>query len=182
MKHNNAKINGFITNLGKYNEGVLIGEWISFPISEDELSEVYERIGINLDEPINGVWYEETFFTDWDNEIDFNFGEYPDIDEVNEIADWLESLDRWEDETLEAALEIWDFSEIYENGLDAYSLYSDVNSNYDLGYYWIEESGCYDIKALGSLANYIDYEAFGRDVAMDADGGFTKNGFIEYIG
>ena len=31
---------GFITNLGKYNEGYLIGKWIDFPISEEELKEV----------------------------------------------------------------------------------------------------------------------------------------------
>ena len=30
-------INIFITNLGKYNEGELIGEWVTLPISEEEL-------------------------------------------------------------------------------------------------------------------------------------------------
>ena len=48
------KIKGYITNLGKYNEGVLLGEWITFPIDENELEEVFERIGINEE-------YEETF-------------------------------------------------------------------------------------------------------------------------
>ena len=32
-----SDIKGFITNLGKYNEGELIGEWIDFPIDEDAL-------------------------------------------------------------------------------------------------------------------------------------------------
>lgn len=32
-----AKIEGFITNLGKYNEGELVGGWIEFPIDNDEL-------------------------------------------------------------------------------------------------------------------------------------------------
>lgn len=37
----------FLTNLGKYNEGELIGEWVELPASSEELQEVFERIGIN---------------------------------------------------------------------------------------------------------------------------------------
>lgn len=51
------KIRGFITNLGKYSEGELVGEWIDFPISDEELDEVKARIGLNAE-------YEEYFFTD----------------------------------------------------------------------------------------------------------------------
>ena len=34
----------YIANLGKYNEGYLVGDWFSFPIDEDD---VKERIGLN---------------------------------------------------------------------------------------------------------------------------------------
>ncbi len=36
----------FVTNLGKYNEGELVGEWVHFPTTEEEMNEVFERIGI----------------------------------------------------------------------------------------------------------------------------------------
>ena len=36
----------FITNLGKYNEGSLVGEWVKFPTTAEELQKVFERIGI----------------------------------------------------------------------------------------------------------------------------------------
>ena len=36
----------FVTNLGKYNEGELVGEWVHFPTTEEEMKEVFERIGI----------------------------------------------------------------------------------------------------------------------------------------
>ena len=36
----------FITNLGKYNEGELVGEWVKFPTTSEELQKVFERIGI----------------------------------------------------------------------------------------------------------------------------------------
>ena len=34
----------YIANLGKYNEGYLVGDWFSFPIDEEEVA---ERIGLN---------------------------------------------------------------------------------------------------------------------------------------
>lgn len=52
----------FLTNLGKYNEGELVGEWISLPVSEEELEAVKERIGINEQ-------YEEWFITDYETDI-----------------------------------------------------------------------------------------------------------------
>ena len=39
-------IKGFIANSEKHLEGKLIGEWITFPISEEELNEVLKRIGV----------------------------------------------------------------------------------------------------------------------------------------
>ena len=36
----------FITNLGKYNEGELIGEWVKFPTSAEEIRTVLDSIGI----------------------------------------------------------------------------------------------------------------------------------------
>ncbi|MFQ6794497.1 MAG: antirestriction protein ArdA, partial [Thomasclavelia sp.] len=34
----------YIANLGKYNEGELVGDWFSFPIDEEDVA---ERIGLN---------------------------------------------------------------------------------------------------------------------------------------
>ena len=79
-------LKGFITNLGKYNEGFLIGEWIEFPINEDELEAVFERIGINEQ-------YEEYFFTDWECPFETGLGEYESIESVNELAEELEQAD-----------------------------------------------------------------------------------------
>lgn len=166
------EIKGFITNLGKYNEGELIGEWITFPIDEDDLDEVLERIGINEQ-------YEEYFFTDWETNFDDDFGEYVSIDEVNEIA---EKLNNWDEDTFNAACEIWRMSEVLENDPGDYILYPDIKDDYDLGYYYVEDSGYYDLSNLGYLANYIDYESFGRDIRIESSGGFTEYGWIEYIG
>ena len=169
------EIRGYITNLGKYNEGQLVGEWIDFPIAENELKDALQRIGINEQ-------YEEYFFTDWDSELDLYpiLGEYPSIAYVNEIAEKVEAFDN--DDLLLAATELWNLDEILENGPESYWLAADINNDEELGYYWIEDSGCYDVKELGRLANYIDYEAFGRDVRLESNGDFTSYGYVEYMG
>ena len=164
-----VEIKGYITNLGKYNEGELIGEYITFPIDADELKEVFKRIGIN-------ERYEEYFFTDWDCEVNLNLGEYVSIKDMNELA---EKLSDWDADLLAAVCEIWNLDEALEHTPDDYILMSDVRTDSDLGYYWIEESGCYDLSNLGNLAHYIDYEAFGRDVRFESNGGFTDYGWIE---
>ena len=47
----------YLTNLGKYNEGELVGEWVELPATDEELEKVKERIGINK-------FYEEWFITE----------------------------------------------------------------------------------------------------------------------
>lgn len=34
----------FVTNLGKYNEGALVGEWVKFPTTQEEMQKVFERM------------------------------------------------------------------------------------------------------------------------------------------
>ena len=59
----------FITNLGKYNEGALVGEWVKFPTTAEELKKVFERIGIGAKDDF-GQTYEEWFITDYDCYVD----------------------------------------------------------------------------------------------------------------
>ena len=163
----------YVTNLGKYNEGELLGEWVDFPVSEEELDEVFARIGID------GKYYEEYFITDYEGIWAGSMkDEYISIERLNDIAETLQEFD---EDVLAAALEYWTLYDVLEMNPIDLMIYSDVHDEYDLGYYWLEESGCYN---LGNdiLRRYFDYEAFGRDIAMEAQGGFTSKGFIEYVG
>ena len=38
----------FITNLGKYNEGFLVGEWVKFPVTNEEMQAVFRRHAHNF--------------------------------------------------------------------------------------------------------------------------------------
>jgi len=55
----------YITNLGKYNEGELVGEWVKFPTRSEDLKKVFERIGIGSKDDF-GNPYEEWFISDYD--------------------------------------------------------------------------------------------------------------------
>ena len=78
----------FLTNLGKYNVGELIGEWVELPVSQEELKKVFERIGINEEYEE----YEEYFITDYECDL-YEVGEYENIDKLNDIAERIKELD-----------------------------------------------------------------------------------------
>ena len=60
---NDCSIRAFIANLDKYNEGELVGEWVDFPATPDEMEGVLDRIGIGESDPFGNV-YDEIFITD----------------------------------------------------------------------------------------------------------------------
>ena len=177
-----AKIEGFITNLGKYNEGELIGKWIEFPISDDELQNVLKEIGcyyVDDDGVEHNVEYEEYFFTDWNNNISFDFGEYPNLEEVNEFAERVEALSESEQEYIELLMDGYT-SDINE-ALDIiaggnYVVWHDCDSMEDVAYNYVEETGMLN-NIPSNIANYFDYAALGRD--MDIEGAFLEgNGYF----
>ena len=181
------ELQAFVTNLGKYNEGELVGEWVSFPVTPEEMRAVLDRIGIGHPDDF-GVPYEEVFITDYDTDlygVSGELGEYESLDKLNYLASRLEELSPDELEKYKAILESADIPESGIDGLinltfnlDRYDIYPDISDEEDLGRYYVEESGIYDTKAMGALANYIDYEAFGRDIALDEGGHFTDHGYI----
>lgn len=162
-----CEMKAYITNLGKYNEGYLVGKWIDFPIDEDDFKKELENIGVK-----ENTMYEEWFITDYDCSL-FDmydaFGEYPSIDDINEVA---EALEDHEDE-LSALLEVCSYAdalEYLEN--DDYTFYEGMTLE-DVAYEIVEE--CYNLPEIAQ--RYFDYKAFARDLSFD---GYheTSNGVI----
>ena len=178
----------FITNLGKYNEGELVGEWVKFPTTADELKKVFERIGIGSEDDF-GQPYEEWFITDYDCYVGGLYdklGEYANLDELNYLASKLDEMDRSEYNQFLAAMEmgehtgsIQDLINLTEN-LDCYDVYPDIEDHDDLGRYYIDELEAMQVP--DHLRNYIDYEAYGRDIAIDENGSFTEFGYVRDTG
>lgn len=178
----------FITNLGKYNEGELIGEWVKFPTTADEMKAVFERIGIGQTDEF-GCVYEEWFVTDYDCYVDGLYdklGEYVNLDELNYLASRLDEMTPSEYEQFQAAMEMGEHTGSLEEiinmtyNLDCYDVYPGIHDHDDLGRYYIEELGAMEIPSY--LESYFDYEAYGRDIALEEGGEFTDFGYVRDTG
>ena len=178
----------FITNLGKYNEGELVGEWVKFPTTAEELKQVFDRIGIGQKDDF-GQPYEEWFITDYDCYVGALYdklGEYENLDELNYLASKLGEMGQGEYAQFQAAMEVGNHSGSLQEIInltdnpDCYDLYPSIQDYDDLGRYYIEELDAMQVPE--HLRNYIDYEAYGRDVAMDESGDFTDLGYVRDTG
>ena len=182
---NEPIISAFITNLGKYNEGELVGKWHDFPTTKEEIIQTFEEIGID------GVTYEEFFITDYDISISGVYdclSEYASIDEINYLATKIAELDEGQLEIFQSAVGLDNYYSSLKylinltDNLDCFDYLEGVTDDYDLGYYWINESGCYDTDSMGHLYNYFDYERFGRDISLEESGIYTDKGYIRNNG
>lgn len=169
----------YITNLGKYNEGELVGETLEFPTSPQEVQALLKRIGVD------GIRYEEFFITSFDGDVlglyDY-LGEYENLDELNHLACLLSELDKSDLEKFEAAVAsgehtsgVGDLINLAEN-LDCYDFYIGVSDDETLGRIYAEDMELINIPE--NLRDYFDYEAYGRDMRINEDGGFVKGGFF----
>lgn len=159
----------FLTNLGKYNEGYLIGEWVTLPVDDDELEEVKQRIGIN-------EYYEEMFITDYESDIDgVKVHEYSGIDELNEMAEMLEELDEGDREIIGAIMsEGYTISEALDKKDNVIVFYG-CNDMEDVAIEYCAECGILDGMP-EHLRNYFDFAAYGRDMSFEGTFIFTNSG------
>lgn len=160
----------YLTNLGKYNEGYLIGEWVTLPVDDDKLEEVKKRIGIN-------EHYEEMFITDYESDIDgVKVNEYSNIVELNEMVETLECYDDDDKATLIALMSEcgYTINEAIEKSSDV-NIFYDCDNMEDVAILYCEECGILD-GIPEHLRSYFDFAAYGRDMSFEGHFVFTNNG------
>lgn len=91
----------------------------------------------------------------------------------------------WEAEKFAAAVDFGEYNSVpalinLTQNLDCFEFYTGIENEGDLGRYYIEEMCTLEIPE--HLENYIDYEAYGRDMSMDEDGRFTEGGYVVRTG
>lgn len=157
----------FITNLAKYNEGYLIGDWITLPLPPEELDESIEEI--LMDD-------EEYFITDYETELPMDIGEYTCVYNLNELAEQLDYLNDHDLKKVKALLEWGAYRDLEDaiDNVDNYILYEDIDDERDLAWYVLGELYP-DVP--DNIKSYIDTKRFGRDLAMD--GYISEYGYIE---
>lgn len=172
---NNNEIKIALTNLGAYNEGKLRFEWLTLPFTEDERQDALKRIGID------GIIYEEYFISDY--EAPFTIGEYDNIDDLNEKVEILKEFNYNEIEVIETYLnevndDIDEAINVIHNG--EYMLFEDCRNMAEVAERYLEETGMlHDMDDI--LARYFNYEAFGRDMAIDGNFHEYQDGYIEIL-
>lgn len=149
--------------------GELVGDWFSFPLDEEVIA---ERIGLNAE-------YEEYVIHDTDN-FPMEISEYISISELNRIYEQLEELPDYLLDDLDSFVSYYGSLEELVEHKDDIILYSGCETMTDLAYYLIDEEQSLG-EILSSLQNYIDYEAYGRD--LDIEGTFiaTNAGIFEVL-
>lgn len=176
-------ISAYVTNLGKYTEGELVGKWLDFPTTQKEINKVLHEIGID------GIRYEEIFITDYESNIcglAECFGEYESLFALNYLAEKIQESDSTIEE-VEALLDFGEYTGSIEelvtllDNTDCFMMYAEVENDYELGYYYIHELGLIQELKESVLERYIDYEAYGRDVRLEEGGIYTHNGYYVYM-
>lgn len=82
------KINVFVSNLAKYNDGELTGQWTTLPVA-DVNKDILDKLelGGNSKDGYNAEW----FISDY--EAPFKISEYDSLYQLNELAKALEAYD-----------------------------------------------------------------------------------------
>ena len=162
-------ISVFLNTWGNYNEnGADGGFWVELPC---DLDEVLERLAASTGEDVDEM---EVFINDFETEIGgLEISENSNISELNDLAEQLESLDKYDLEKLQAILEAE--GESLENALDNmddYIYYSNMSLE-EVAHEIVNE--CYDLPDIAQ--RYFDYAAFARDLGNN---GYTEteNGVI----
>ena len=174
-------LEAYIANLEKYEKGEIFGKWVDFPASEEEIRKALKDIGAKDESGVIITNYKY----DLCEELPQILGNFVSLEDLSELAESFGNLCSFEQEKFYAILEyeggsldgVRDLLEVIEN-LDNYEFLPGVSNDKDLGYYWIEESGCYDLESMGDLARYLDHESFGRDVRIDQCGFYTSYGYV----
>lgn len=160
----------YIANLGKYNEGELVGAWFTPPV---DFEDVKERIGLNDS-------YEEYAIHDY--ELPFDIDEYTPIEEINRLCALAEELEGTpiEEEMREIQHYFFgSFEEMVEHK-DDIICYPDCDDMADVARYLLEESGTLG-EVPAHLQSYIDYESYGRDLELERNFLVTSHGVFEYV-
>ena len=186
----------YLANLGKYNEGILKGEWVELPLSETELEEAMVNIGvahydkegnfvpyvIETDENGYEYVYEEYAIHDYETDLNISISEYSSLNDLNTVAEIVEDFEL---DQVNALLDggVIDMKDLIEGDLEEImqnytfvELEPTMNEEQEVGYAYVDEV-CGGLECLSKeiLERYFDYEAFGRDILLSGEGFVSGN-------
>ena len=172
-------LSGYLSNLGAYAGGRPAGEWVTFPTTAGHMKEVFDRIGIDVQN--REAWH----FTEFQSPIPHlaeKLGEHEHPDELNYLGKLLEMQFDDDREKFAAAIALGDHaSSVAElinlaQNLDCYWIYPSVHNEEEYGHYLVDELEEPELPE--EAKKYFMYEEYGRDAAINDGGLFTEQGYI----
>lgn len=186
----------WIGNLGKYNEGELVGDWLELPVTNKELeSFLREKVGLQLtqkevDESLAkyGVCYEEYMINDYETDLPINVSEYSNLSMLNLLAKASERVTNME--AVEAFIECEntdDIEEIINIMLQedripyyTYGIENDTLSKEEkYGMQKAENMGITELLQKHNIENYFDYEEYGNEDDLSGYVELFDEGYID---
>ena len=171
-------LSGYLSNLGAYAGGRPAGEWVTFPTTAGHMKEVFDRIGIDVQN--REAWH----FTEFQSPIPHlaeKLGEHEHPDELNYLGKLL-SMQFDDREKFAAAIALGDHASSVEElinlaqNLDCYWIYPSVHNEEEYGHYLVDELEEPELPE--EAKKYFMYEEYGRDAAINDGGLFTEQGYI----
>ena len=146
----------YVGTYGKYNDGSLCGLWIDLSTFNDfdDFIDFCKAIHADEEDPELMAQDFEGFPRQWYNEG------FMSEDDFDNIIEYSELCDKYSREAVDDYMEFHDELDDFE---EAYC--GEWDSEEDFARHIVSE--CYDLeRSMGQLANYFDYEAFGRELFM----------------
>ena len=175
----------FITDLAAYNNGFLVGEWVTLPLSGKELYLAIQQV-LNEGEYLcqSDSMHEEIFITDyeWVGLELFNVGEYASPFDVNDDVGKVYELSDYQQRAVAFLLSEGITSEVDDAIEKADDVVIHKNQNLeDVAHEVLNE--CYGLDTLPPLiVNNIDYRGVARDLDYDGTYWEIDGDVFEYVG
>lgn len=175
-------IDVWIGNLGKYNEGELVGGWLKLPKTNEEIDKFLKEV-VMLNEE-----YEEYMINDYATDLPLHIGEYENLKNLNLIAKIaenvteMEAIEAYVDSQGEMTLE--ELANLMEQEDDiGYYRFSSGNeymsSEEKMGYEMAESIGIIDTLRRMGIEDFFDFESYGRSWE-NGDITIMDNGYIDF--
>lgn len=175
-------IDVWIGNLGKYNEGELVGGWLKLPKTNEEINQFLKEV-VKLDEE-----YEEYMINDYATDLPLHIGEYENLKNLNLIATIaenvteMEAIEAYVDSQGEMTLE--ELANLMEQEDDiGYYRFSSGNeymsSEEKMGYEMAESTGIIDTLRRMGIEDFFDFESYGRSWE-NGDITIMEDGYIDF--
>lgn len=174
----------YITDLAAYNNGYLLGKWITLPLDKEKIEKEINEV-LQLGSNTIGEETEEWFITDYEWEKGIELKEVSEYEDIYALNKQLVTIEDTSDDKLKAMYFL--LTEGIASTLTEANKKADEVRIYekqtmeDIAINMIDE--LYDLDDIPSIiANNIDYKAIAYDLELEGNYTAIGNDVYEYIG